>query len=115
MPIFDDFGTTSIGDVAVAPSNPNIVWLGTGEANARQSSSWGNGVYKSIDGGLTWRREGLEDSRHIGRIVIDPKNPDIVYVAALGHLWGPNKQRGLFKTTDGGTTWVNLKSIAEGT
>lgn len=115
MPIFDDFGTTSIGDVAVAPSNPNIVWLGTGEANARQSSSWGNGVYKSIDGGLTWRREGLEDSRHIGRIVIDPKNPDIVYVAALGHLWGPNKQRGLFKTTDGGTTWVNLKFIDEDT
>lgn len=115
MPIFDDFGTTSIGDVAVAPSNPNIVWVGTGEANARQTSSWGNGVYKSIDGGLTWRCEGLEDSRHIGRIVIDPKNPDVVYVAALGHLWGPNKQRGLFKTTDGGATWVNLKFIDEDT
>jgi photosystem II stability/assembly factor-like uncharacterized protein len=115
MPIFDDFGTTSIGDVAAAPSNPNVVWVGTGEANARQSSSWGNGVYKSVDGGATWQRMGLEDSRHIGRIVIDPKNPDIVYVAALGHLWGPNKQRGLFKTTDGGKTWVNTKFIDEDT
>jgi photosystem II stability/assembly factor-like uncharacterized protein len=115
MPIFDDFGTTSIGDVALAPSNPNIVWVGTGEANARQSSSWGNGVYKSTDGGVTWQRVGLEESRHIGRIVIDPKNPDIVYVAALGHLWGPNEQRGLFKTTDGGKTWVNTKFIDEDT
>jgi len=115
MPIFDDFGTTSIGDVTIAPSNPDIVWVGTGEANARQSSSWGNGVYKSADGGATWQRMGLEESRHIGRIVIDPKNPDIVYVAALGHLWGPNRQRGLFKTTDGGKTWVNTKFIDEDT
>ena len=114
-PIFDDYGTTSIGDVAVAPSNPNVVWVGTGEANARQSCSWGNGVYKSTDGGATWQRMGLEDSRHIGRIVIDPKNPEIVYVAALGHLWGPNRQRGLFKTTDGGRTWVNTKFIDEDT
>ena len=69
MPIFDDYGTTSIGDVAVSPSNPNIVWVGTGEANARQSVSWGNGVYKSVDGGATWQRMGLEESRHVGRIV----------------------------------------------
>jgi photosystem II stability/assembly factor-like uncharacterized protein len=115
MPVFDDFGTTSIGDVALAPSSPNIVWVGTGEVNARQSSSWGNGVYKSTDAGVTWQRMGLEDSRHIGRIVIDPKNPDIVYVAALGHLWGPNKERGLFKTIDGGKTWVNTKFVDEDT
>jgi len=114
-PIFDDFGTTSIGDIAVSRSNPNIVWVGTGEANNRQSSSWGNGVYKSLDGGETWQHVGLEDSKHIGRIVIHPTNPDVVYVAALGHLWGPNKERGLFKTTDGGRTWTNTKFIDENT
>ncbi len=114
-PIFDDEGTTSIGDLALAPSNPNIVWVGTGEANNRQSSSWGNGIYKSTDAGKTWTRMGLEETRHIGRIVIDPRNPDIVYVAALGHLWGPNKARGLYKTTDGGKTWTNTKFIDENT
>jgi len=105
QPIFDQEITSSIGDVTVAPSNPNIVWVGTGEANNRQSSSWGNGVYKSTDGGLTWKNMGLKDSHHIGRIAIHPANPDIVYVAALGHLWGPNQERGLFKTEDGGKTW----------
>ena len=114
-PIFDDYGTTSIGDIAVAPSNANIVWVGTGEANNRQSSSWGNGIYKSVDAGKTFQKMGLEDSHHIGRIVIDPKNPDIVYVAALGHLWGPNKERGLFKTTDGGRTWTNTRFINDDT
>ncbi|MBE3109481.1 MAG: hypothetical protein IMZ46_03045, partial [Acidobacteria bacterium] len=114
-PVFDDYGTTSVGAVAVAPSNPDIVWAGTGEANNRQSSSWGNGVYKSTDAGATWQRMGLADSRHIGRIVIDPKKPDVVYVAALGRLWGPNKERGLYKTTDGGKTWVNTKFIDEDT
>jgi len=105
QPIFDQEITSSIGDVTLAPSNPNIVWVGTGEANNRQSSSWGNGVYKSTDGGLTWKNMGLKDSHHIGRIAIHPANPDIVYVAALGHLWGPNQERGLFKTEDGGKTW----------
>lgn len=114
-PVFDDEVTSTVGDVTVSPSNPDIVWVGTGEANNRQSSSWGNGVYKSMDGGETWTNTGLQDTHHIGRIVIHPRNPDIVYVAALGHLWGPNKERGLFKTSDGGKTWTNTKFIDENT
>lgn len=108
-PVFDTSGgMSSIGDVTVAPSNPNIVWVGTGEANNRQSSSWGDGVYKSIDAGKTWSFVGLKESRHVGRILIHPTNPDIVYVAALGHLWGPNAERGVFRTTDGGATWEKV-------
>ena len=114
-PVFDDQVMSTIGDVTVSPSNPDIVWAGTGEPNNRQSSSWGNGVYKSMDGGETWMNMGLQDTHHIGRIVIHPRNPDIVYVAALGHLWGPNKERGLFKTSDGGKTWTNTKFIDENT
>lgn len=95
----------SIGALAVAPSNPSTVWVGTGEANNRQSASWGDGVYKSTDGGRTWTHMGLDDTQAIGRIVIDPTNADVVYVAGVGHLWGPNEERGLFKTTDGGKTW----------
>jgi len=114
-PMFDDQVTSTIGDVTVSPSNPDIVWIGTGEPNNRQSSSWGNGVYKSMDGGKTWKNMGLQDTHHIGRIAIHPRNPDIVYVAALGHLWGPNKERGLFKTSDGGKTWTNAKYIDENT
>ncbi|MDH7512686.1 MAG: hypothetical protein QHH14_07055 [Clostridiales bacterium] len=114
-PIFDSQTTSTIGDVTVSPSHPDIVWVGTGEPNNRQSSSWGDGVYKSEDGGRTWKNMGLRDSHHIGRIVIHPANPDVVYVAALGHLWGPNKERGLFRTTDGGKTWVNTKFIDENT
>jgi photosystem II stability/assembly factor-like uncharacterized protein len=110
-PIFDDQETSTIGDVTVVPSHPDTDWVGTGEPNNRQSSSWGNGVYKSTDGGETWTNMGLQDTHHIGRIVIHPINPDIVYVAALGHLWGPNEQRGLYKTTDGGKTWTNTKFI----
>jgi hypothetical protein len=92
QPIFDTYGTHSIGDVAVAPSDPNIVWVGTGEANNRQSSSFGDGIYKSTDAGKTFTKMGLEDSQTIARIVIDPKDPNTVYVAVLGHLFGP-KQR----------------------
>ncbi|MGC1783000.1 MAG: hypothetical protein WA708_10815 [Acidobacteriaceae bacterium] len=110
-PVFDKEPNLSIGDVAVSESNPSIVWVGTGEANNRQSSSWGDGVYRSTDGGATWRYMGLKDTQAIGRVVIDPRNPDVVYVAAAGHLWGPNAQRGLFKTTDGGQTWSKVLSI----
>src|SRR5207244_4776204 len=115
-PIFDGVDAMmSIGDVAVAPSNGSIVWAGTGEANNRQSSSWGDGVYKSLDAGRTWRSAGLKETRHIGRIVIHPSNPDIVYVAAVGHLWGSNAERGVFKTVDGGKTWNKVLFVDENT
>jgi photosystem II stability/assembly factor-like uncharacterized protein len=114
-PIFDKQGTGSLGAVAVAPSDRNVVWAGTGEANPRNSVSWGDGVYKSTNGGRTWKNMGLRDSRHIGRIVIHPRNPNIVYIAALGHIWGPNEMRGLYQTLDGGRTWKNTFSINEDT
>lgn len=110
-PVFDDQSVSSIGDVTVSQSEPDIVWVGTGEGNNRQSSSWGNGVYKSMDGGKSWTNMGLKDSHHIPRILIHPTNPNIVYVAAQGHLWGPNEERGLFKTTDGGKTWTKVLYI----
>jgi photosystem II stability/assembly factor-like uncharacterized protein len=115
-PVFDRDGTAlSIGDIAIAPSDANIIWVGTGEPNGRQSSSWGDGVYKSLDGGETWKHMGLRDTQHIGRIVVHPRNPDIVYVAAMGHLWGPNPERGLFRTEDGGKTWQNVLKIDDDT
>src|SRR6266849_10764457 len=114
-PLFDEQGSTSIGDIAIAPSDPNIIWVGTGEPNNRQSSSWSDGIYRSLDGGKTWANMGLRDTRHIGRVVIDSRDPNIVYVAALGHLWGPNKERGVFETTDGGKTWSNVLFINEDT
>src|SRR5262245_56065188 len=105
-PVFDDQGSTSIGDICIAPSDPNVVWVGTGEPNNCQSSSWGDGIYRSLDGGKTWENMGLKDSKHIGRVVIDPRNTNVVYVAVLGHLWGPNRERGVYKTTGGWKTWV---------
>ena len=114
-PIFDDQITSTIGNIDVAPSNPGVLWVGTGEANNRQSSSWGNGVYKSTDGGNTWHHMGLENTHHIGRVRIDPKNPDVVYIAATGHLWGSNEERGVYKTTDGGKTWEKVLYVNENT
>jgi photosystem II stability/assembly factor-like uncharacterized protein len=105
-PIFEREGTISIGDIALAPSNPEVVWVGTGESNVRNSVSFGDGVYKSTDGGKTWQHMGLKDSERISAIAIHPQNPDIVYVGALGHAFGPNEERGVFMTTDGGKTWT---------
>ena len=107
-PVFDGQAKLSIGAVAVAPSNANIVWAGTGEAYCARSSNSGDGVYKSTDAGKTWRNMGLEDSHHIVRVVIHPKNPDIVYVAAMGHLFSNNAERGVFRTRDGGQTWEKV-------
>ncbi len=114
-PIFDIYPTNSIGDLAVAPSDPNIIYAGTGEANNRQSSSFGDGMYKSTDAGKTFVNVGLVNTQSIARVVVHPTNPNIVYVAALGHLFGPNKERGLYKTIDGGKTWINSKFIDEDT
>jgi photosystem II stability/assembly factor-like uncharacterized protein len=104
-PIFDRESVQSIGAVAVFQPNPEIVWAGTGDATGHERSSWGDGVYKSSDGGRSWDHMGLRDSRHIARIALHPTSPDIVFVAALGHLWGPNRERGLYKSIDGGKTW----------
>ncbi|MGB7294194.1 MAG: hypothetical protein WBC70_01265 [Candidatus Aminicenantales bacterium] len=112
-PIFDSREALSIGDVAVAPSNPDIVWVGTGEAYCARSSSSGDGIYKSSDGGKTWRHMGLGDSHHIARIVIHPADPDIVYVAVMGHLFSDNEERGVFKTSDGGATWERVLYMNE--
>ena len=114
-PLFDRQNVSSIGDVALASSNPDIVWVGTGEPNQRQSSTFGDGVYKSIDAGRTWTHMGLRETQHIGRVIVDPADPETVYVAALGRLWGPNPERGVFKTTDGGRTWIKTLFVNEDT
>jgi len=109
--LFDDEAVNSIGDVTVAPSNPDVVWIGTGEANNRQSSPWGAGVYRSTDAGETWRHRGLTATRHIGRILVHPGNPDTAFVAAGGSLWGPSEDRGVFRTRDGGESWDKVLHI----
>jgi photosystem II stability/assembly factor-like uncharacterized protein len=114
-PVFDKEGVSTIGDIAIAPSDPSVVWVGSGEPNNRQSSSWGDGIYKSTDGGKTWKNMGLADTHHIGRVVIHPKNPDVVYAAALGHLWGANPDRGVYKTIDGGKNWNQVLKISNDT
>ncbi|HSM61522.1 MAG TPA: hypothetical protein VK849_12020 [Longimicrobiales bacterium] len=112
-PIFDGQPAQSIGALALAPSDPNVLWAGTGEAFIRSNVSIGNGVYRSTDGGQTWRHMGLERSGRIGRIAVDPRDPDVVFVAALGHLYGPQQERGLYRTRDGGETWERVLFAGE--
>lgn len=107
-PVFDSAAMISIGDVAIAPNDANLVWVGTGENNNRQSSSWGDGVYKSTDGGKTWKNMGLGDSKQIARILIDPRDHEVVYVAALGDLWKSGGGRGIYKTSNGGESWSRV-------
>jgi photosystem II stability/assembly factor-like uncharacterized protein len=106
--MFDHQSISSIGAIAVADSDPNILYAGSGEACIRGNISYGDGVYKSTDAGRTWKNIGLKDTRHIGAVIIDPRNPDIVLIAALGHSWGPNAERGVFRTADGGKTWQKV-------
>jgi photosystem II stability/assembly factor-like uncharacterized protein len=107
-PIFDNYGAASIGDVRINQKNPQIIWVGTGEECGRNSAAWGDGLYKSTDGGTTFKHVGLKDSYNIGKIVLHPANENIVYVAAIGNIWAPIGERGLYKTLDGGTTWTKL-------
>lgn len=112
-PVFEKEAVASVGAVAVSPADPKQIWVGTGEANDRNSSGWGNGIYKSTDGGGTWANMGLSQSKTIARIAVNPKIPDIVYVAAMGDLWSKNSARGLYKTTDGGKTWDLILSAGK--
>jgi hypothetical protein len=107
-PLFQKEAVSSIGDIGVAQSDHNVIYVGTGEAAIRGDITFGDGVYKSIDGGKNWKNIGLKDSRQIGALIVHPTNPDIAFVAALGHAFGPNSERGIFKTTDGGRTWRNV-------
>ncbi|MGB4859542.1 MAG: hypothetical protein WBP11_09465 [Dokdonella sp.] len=108
QPIFDDQGVGSIGAIAIAPSDPNVIYVGSGEADMRSDIAQGDGMYRSSDAGKTWRKIGLVDSQQIGRVIVDPANPDLVYVAALGHPYGPNEQRGVFRSNDGGANWTRV-------
>jgi len=114
-PVFDNKDVASIGALAIAPSNSDIIWVGTGDASATRSAFPGNGIYKSLDAGANWQNMGLKDSQHISRVIIHPTNPNIVYVAVLGHLFSTNEERGVFKTTDGGVTWKKVHYINEKT
>lgn len=114
-PIFDNYGAYSIGCLAMDPNNHHVIWAGTGENNHQRALGYGNGVYKSLDGGRSWKNMGLKDSRQIGKILIDPRNSDVVYVAAEGSVWGPGGERGLYKTSDGGENWELVLEISEHT
>jgi photosystem II stability/assembly factor-like uncharacterized protein len=107
-PVFDSQPIASIGAIGVAPSNPNVVYVGTGEADMRSQISYGNGMYKSSDAGKTWTHIGLEGTRQISRVIVDPKNPNVLFVAALGHVYGPNQERGIYRSTDGGKSWQKV-------
>jgi photosystem II stability/assembly factor-like uncharacterized protein len=114
-PLTDDLPVSAFGAVALAPSDTEVVWIGSGEQNNRQSTTWGNGVYRSENGGDTWRWLGLEETRHIGKIEVHPDDPDVAFVAALGNLWAPNEERGVFRTTDGGESWHKVLYVDEHT
>ena len=114
-PIFDSYGSWSIADVEIDPTNHHVVWIGTGEYNSQRAIGYGDGVYKSEDGGKSFKNKGLKLSEHIGRVVIDPRDGNVVWVAAQGPLWGPGGERGLYKTTDGGENWVKVLEISENT
>ncbi len=114
-PIFDNYGAYAIGCLAMDPNNSNVVWTGTGENTHQRALGYGNGVFKTEDGGKSWKNMGLKDSRQIGMIQIDPRNSNVVYVAAEGSVWGPNEERGLYKTEDGGKTWTKILNISENT
>jgi photosystem II stability/assembly factor-like uncharacterized protein len=115
QPIFDDYGSYSIGCVTVDPRNPWVVWVGTGEANSQRSVGWGDGIYKSLDGGASFTNVGLESSEHIAKILIDPRDSGVVYAASQGPLWASGGDRGLYKTTDGGATWTRVLEVSENT
>jgi len=114
-PIFDEQPVSSIGSLAIAPSDPNIIWAGTGETFIRSNISQGMGIYKSTDAGKTWQCMGLEKTGRIGRVIIHPKDPNIVFAAAMGHCYGPQQERGIFRTMDGGKTWERVLFVDENT
>src|SRR5262249_26838773 len=114
-PVFEHYTTASIGDIAIHPTNPNIVYIGAGEANNRQTSSFGDRIYQTTAGGKNFANVGLRETQTIARIVIDPRNPETVYVASPGHLFGSSPDRGIYKTADGGRTWNKIKFIDDDT
>jgi photosystem II stability/assembly factor-like uncharacterized protein len=114
-PVFFKEATVAIGAVAVGPNNPNLVYVGTGEHPSRNSTSWGDGIYKSTDGGKTWSNVGLKECRHFSHIIVDPRNENVVYAAGMGDLWGYNQDRGIYKSTDGGKTWAKILYVSEKT